>query len=112
MRFRTAGALALLAACLTALTSGTSVSAGIAQPRVVSANPANMPQIPLGDYAVLGIQQVGNTVYAGGRFTTLGGQPRTNIGSFNATTGVMTGFAPTFNGQVWAIEDLGGGRLA
>ena len=51
-------------------------------------------------------------MYAGGAFSTIGGQSRSNIGAFSATTGAMTSFAPKFNGAVWAIEDLGGGRLA
>ena len=112
MKFRTTGTLVLSAAAMMLALAATSVSAGVAQPRVVSANPATMPQIPIGDYAVLGLQQVGSTLYAGGRFNSLGGRSRTNIGAFSATTGAMTNFAPSFNAQVWAIENLGGGRLA
>src|SRR4051794_2756721 len=71
------------------LSSGPPVSAGIDQPAVVSANPADFtPQIPLGDFSVLGLKQVGSTMYVGGRFSTLGGKSRTNVGAFSATTGV------------------------
>ncbi len=38
------------------------------------------------------------TVYAGGSFTMLGGQPRNSAGSVLAATGTATGFAPTGNG--------------
>jgi hypothetical protein len=95
------------------LSPGAPVSAGIAQSKVVSANPANFtPQIPLGSHAVQALRQVGGTIYAGGGFPSLGGQPRSNMGAFSATTGALTTFAPTFNDTVWAIVDLGGGRLA
>ena len=113
MRFRATGSLAISAACLTVLFSGAPAPAGLAQPSVVSANPANFtPQLPLGNYAVHALRQVGGTMYAGGQFSTLGGQPRSNIAAFSATTGALTSFRPNFNGAVWAIEDLGGGRLA
>ena len=113
MKFRTACSLAIGTVCLMVLASGAPVSAGIAQPKVVSANPADFtPQIPLGSYAVHALRQVGGTMYAGGTFTSLGGKSRSRIGAFSATTGAMTTFAPTFNDAVWAIVDLGGKRLA
>jgi WD40 repeat protein len=40
----------------------------------------------------------GSTVYAGGAFATLGGQPRYRAGSVDAGTGDATGFAPTGSG--------------
>lgn len=55
---------------------------------------------------------VGNTVYAGGSFTAarpagnepgVGTVPRSNLLAFNLTTGVLTSFAPTFNGQVKSL---------
>ncbi len=113
MRFRAAGSVAISAACLTVLFSGVPAPAGIAQPSVVSANPANFtPQLPIGSYATHALRQVGGTMYAGGQFSTIGGQSRSNIAAFSATTGALTSFSPNFNGVVWAIEDLGGGRLA
>ena len=114
MRFRTAGALVIAAASLAVLPSGVPASAGTAQSTVVSANPANFtPQVPTGSsYATYALRQVGGTMYAGGAFPSLSGQPRSNIGAFSATTGALTSFAPKFNGAVWAIEDLGSGRLA
>src|SRR3954471_14201056 len=115
MRFKAAVLALFLAAAIATLvlSSGPPVSAGIDQPAVVSANPADFtPQIPLGDFSVLGLKQVGSTMYVGGRFSTLGGKSRTNVGAFSATTGVLTSFAPTPNGQVWAMEGLPGNRLA
>lgn len=114
MRSKPAVVVTVLAACLMALASGIAAQAGIAQSKVVSANPVNStPQLPIGgSNATYALRQVGATMYAGGEFSTLGGKSRSNIGSFNATTGVMTSFAPKFNGPVWAIENLGAGRLA
>jgi hypothetical protein len=113
MRFSPARLAVLIAVGATIFLSMATASAGIAQPKIVSANPANYtPQLPHGNYATYALQQVGGTMYAGGKFATLGGQARTNIGAFSATTGSLTSFAPKFNGEVWAIEDLGGGRLA
>lgn len=98
-----------------ALSTGVTATAGIALPKVVSANPANYtPQLPKGSYATEALRQIDrtDTMYAGGTFTTLGGQPRSNIGAFSATTGALTSFAPQIDGTVWALEDLGAGRLA
>jgi WD40 repeat protein len=39
-----------------------------------------------------------HTVYAGGPFTMLGGQPRLSAGSVDPATGTATGFAPSGNG--------------
>src|SRR5204862_6743036 len=79
MRFRAAGSLAISAACLMVLFSGVPAPAGIAQPSVVSANPANFtPQLPIGSYATYALTQVGGTMYAGGQFSTLGGASRHN----------------------------------
>jgi hypothetical protein len=116
MKPRAAAASFAVIATLVAsvLAHGGSASAGIAQPSLVSANPADFtPQLPLGDnIATQALRQVGGTMYAGGQFSRLGGVARSNIGAFSATTGAMTRFAPRINGTVWAIEDLGGGRLA
>ncbi len=55
---------------------------------------------------------IGNTVYAGGSFTAarpagnepgVGTVPRSNLLAFSLTTGVLTSFAPTFNGPVKAL---------
>ncbi len=82
---------------------------------VVSANPANhTPNVASG--AVYKFVQVGGTMYAGGSFGSVSTAPgvspggtftRTNLVAFNATTGVISSFAPTINGAVWALATDG-----
>jgi hypothetical protein len=115
MKSRTAAGsvVAIAALLMSSLALSGPASAGVAQPTIVSANPADFtPQLPLGDWATNALQQVGDTMYAGGHFKTVGGKARRNIAAFSATTGALTSFAPDVNGPVWAIESLGNGRLA
>ncbi len=112
---RVVSVLALVSAAAV-LTPG-SATASLAQPGVVSADPANYtPNVT--DYnvsksAVYALAQVGGTLYAGGKFqrvTNAAGTTsydRSNIMSFSATNGAMTSFAPSVNGNVWAIEASG-----
>jgi hypothetical protein len=90
----------------------TVASASIALGAVVSANPANFtPNVASGE--VRKFVQIGGTMYAGGTFGSVSTAPgvspggtftRSNIVAFNATTGVIsTSFAPTINGEVWAL---------
>lgn len=89
----------------------------IAQPAVVSPNPAsytpNVKDDNVGHSAVYALAQSGNTLYAGGRFqrvTDASGTTsytRFNIMGFDASNGTMTAFAPNVNGDVWAIEPGG-----
>jgi hypothetical protein len=94
----------------------TVASASIALGVVVSANPANFtPNVASG--AVHKLLQVGGTMYAGGTFSSVstpagvspgGTFARSNIVAFNATTGVVsTSFAPSVNGEVWAMASDG-----
>jgi PKD repeat protein len=53
---------------------------------------------------------IGNTVYVGGAFTgalapgaASGASPRSNLMSYDLTTGALNSFAPSFNGQVNAL---------
>lgn len=93
--------------------------ASVAHPAVVSANPAgSTPNLVDGggvaNAEVLALEQSGSTIFAGGTFRTVrpaGTQSniaRNNIMSFGATTGVLTSFAPNFNGPVWAVRASGG----
>lgn len=84
-----------------------------------SANPADYtPQLPLGQgypgsgSATYAFAQVGDTMYAGGSFSKIGGISRQNIAAFSATNGTMSSFAPNVNGAVWAIVPLPNGQLA
>jgi PKD repeat protein len=77
---------------------------------VVTAVPLPTAQIDSG--VVWAVKVVGNTVYAGGKFTAArpagakAGEntvARSNLLSFNLTTGALNSFAPVVNGQVKAL---------
>lgn len=110
--------VAVLAALLASLcTAWGPATAGTAQQRVVSANPVNMtPNVVESSgerkNTVLAFEQVGNTMYAGGRFHRVVNSAgnsfaRNNMLAFDATTGAVQPFAPVVNGDVWAIEQSG-----
>src|SRR5262245_997737 len=105
---------AALAGCLafTALAGGAPAEGSIAQPGVVSDDPANFtPNIVDGGgvaaTSVDALAQLGSTLYAGGNFRLVQSGAttynRTNLVSFNATTGAVTSFAPTFDNKVFAL---------
>jgi hypothetical protein len=48
-----------------------------------------------------------NTVYAGGNFTQVGGQPRNFLAAIDATTGAATAWNPDPNYAVWALATAG-----
>lgn len=50
--------------------------------------------------AINAVTAIGSTVYVGGRFTDLGGQPRSNIAAIDLATGTLTPWAPTIDGAV------------
>src|SRR5439155_947936 len=50
----------------------------------------------------------GGTVYAGGGFTSIGGQPRNNIAALDAATGAATAWNANANGVVRALAASGG----
>ena len=102
--------------CMAMAAVPTVASASIGLGTVVSADPANFtPNVASG--AVHKFVQVGGTMYAGGAFgsvsTPAGVSPggtfaRSNIVAFNAATGVVsTSFAPSVNGEVWALASDG-----
>jgi hypothetical protein len=82
---------------------------------VVSANPANWtPNVA--DGAVYKFVQVGQTMYAGGSFSSVstasgvspgGTFARSNLVAFNPGTGVISAYAPSVNGAVWALATDG-----
>jgi PKD repeat protein len=80
----------------------------VAQPKLVSANPADWTPA-VNDGAVNAIAQAGDTIVIGGTFTSLTpngsttAAPRSYIAAFNATTGVMSSFAPDLDGPVDAL---------
>ncbi|MEO8330044.1 MAG: hypothetical protein ABI586_08575 [Candidatus Nanopelagicales bacterium] len=96
----------------------TAAQASLSQPSVVSDNPANVtPNVEddaaVSNAAVHALGQLGSTMYAGGAFHTVTDAAQTttytrsNIMGFDAISGAMTSFSPTFNGTVWAIEPSG-----
>lgn len=103
----------VMAALVVDMMGASRAYAAIQQSKIVSANPANFtPQIPLGaGNAVHTFAQVGDTMFAGGSFSQLGGVSRTNIGAFGAADGVMRPFNPNVNGVVWSITPTTDGQL-
>ncbi len=95
--------------------------AGVAQPRVVSENPANFTPNLVGDGTVahpavydFTPAPSSSTMYVGGQFHSLQNSARTTtyvrsyVAAFNRTTGaVSAAFHPTLDGSVWAIEAVG-----
>ncbi len=98
-----------------ALVPPVAANASIALGTVVSTNPANWtPNVSSG--AVYKFVQANGVMYAGGAFsqvsTASGVSPggtftRNNLVAFNPTTGVISSFAPSFNGAVWALATDG-----
>ncbi len=71
-----------------------------------------LPTAQIDNGVVWTLKVIGNTVYAGGSFTAarpagaspgVNTVPRSNLLSFNLTTGALTSFAPTFNGQIKSL---------
>lgn len=110
---------AAFVACLTLTTvfAAAPVTASIAHPRVVTANPVNYtPNVEddavVGHTSVDALAQSGDTMFAGGLFHRVessGGTAytRQNLMSFSATTGALTSFAPTLDGKVFALLATG-----
>ena len=56
---------------------------------------------------VIALTVSGSTVYAGGSFTTIGGQPRNNMAALDVTSGLATAWNPNAIGEVAAIAVSG-----
>ena len=100
MKHRTAvaGAASVALAMMT-LTTALVVPASAAQPSVPGPTPGAMPNVvpsaitpQVGDGDVRAIAQVGSTMVIGGNFTSVGGQARSRIAAFNATSGALSSF--------------------
>jgi hypothetical protein len=112
--FSTFVTLCLAVATLAAIPASPASAVNIAQPIVVSANPANWTPHVL-DGIVNTIVPVGNQIVAGGTFTQVkdpGGPilARTNIFAFDAATGdINMNFAPVLDGEVLSLATDGSG---
>lgn len=53
------------------------------------------------------ILRLGDTIYIGGVFTAVNGQPRTNLAAISASDGSLTSWSPTTNGEVDALAGSG-----
>lgn len=58
---------------------------------------------PNANGAVLALAVIGTTVYAGGQFSSIGGQARNRIAGLEAASGLATGWNPSANGFVHAL---------
>jgi hypothetical protein len=112
---RTAASTAVAVA---ALLVGLPANGSVSQPHVVSDNPANFTPMVVDGGGVshtetLALFQLGTQMYAGGTFALVQNSARTqtlnrsNVFSFNATTGAISAFAPSVDGKVWGITGTG-----
>ena len=62
---------------------------------------------PHADFEVRALAVSGSTVYAGGSFTSIGGQHRNRIAALDATSGLATSWNPRSNGSVLALRVSG-----
>jgi hypothetical protein len=65
------------------------------------------PWNPNPNGAIHALAVSGGVVYAGGEFTSIGGQGRSRIAALDATTGLATAWNPNANGEVDAIASNG-----
>ena len=101
--------IVLLAGLASLSTAEGTSSPGVGHNSVVSAVPrADTPQVS--DGAVVSFAKVGSTIVAGGSFTRVQNYAQTQtytrnrIMAFNEATGaISTTFAPSFNGDVYAV---------
>lgn len=85
----------------------------VVQTSVVSTRPAASPPRITTGTAAYKMLQAGPTMYVGGDFTGITNAARTrtyarsNLFSFEAATGAVTGLSATFDGPVWALAHSG-----
>lgn len=103
------GGVVLLAMGIT----GTAGASPIVQTGVVSQDPANFTPRVITGTAVYKMLQVGTTMFAGGDFTQVQDSARTttvdrtDLFSFNATTGAITSLSVSFDAPVWGLASDG-----
>lgn len=115
-------AIALCATVGMTLLLGPPVQAGVVIPSIPTSNAADWtPRVVddsvVGDAGVYELRQVGSTMYAGGDFNRVldaagtTAYPRTHLFAFDAGSGAVSSWAPTFDKSVWALEPSADGRF-
>jgi len=91
-------------ALLLAIATAAAVSVGFSPPAaaIVSANPDNWT--PQTNGRVNAVAYLGGTVYIGGSFTSVGGQPRNRLAAFNAGDGTLLSWNPNASGVVRTLK--------
>ena len=95
--------------------AGLAAAGPVSHPAVVVKDPANFtpnvdPDAAITKPIAYAIDQLGDTMYVGGRFNEATNANRSityvrhNAMAFDATTGAMRDWAPDINGDVWAVE--------
>jgi hypothetical protein len=76
---------------------------------LASSNAPDQPGYTLGGAGpqVHAILRLGDTIYIGGDFSSVNGQPRTNLAAFSASDGSLTSWAPTTDNEVDALAGSG-----
>ena len=69
------------------------------------------PSDPVDGERVYAVLQIGGTIYLGGEFSSVGGQPRANLAALDAGTGRVTGWNPGANEAVYALAGGPDGAL-
>ena len=69
-----------------------------------------LPWAPATNGTVLALTASGSSLYASGKFSTVGGQPRAGLASINLTSGAVGALRHTVQGDGYALA-TGGGRL-
>jgi Domain of unknown function (DUF5122) beta-propeller len=67
--------------------------------------------VPSNTVRALALSEDGTKLYAGGAFTTIGGQSRPGAAELDAQSGAATAFAPTEGGVVISVDVTPNGRL-
>lgn len=121
VRRRVVRAVALTSVLGVGLALGPAAQAGPTVPALPSTNAADWtPRVVddgvVADAGVYELRQVGSTMYAGGEFNKVlnaagtTSYTRTHFFAFDAGSGAVSSWAPTFNKPVWAMETSADGR--
>ena len=71
-----------------------------------------LPNMPAPNLDLYAIEKIGGTVYIGGGFATVNGQPHTRLARFDAATGALDSWAPQVDNYVNTITRAGDKLIA